>query len=315
MPRIAALALVLFAASPAHAQPWQAGETWDGPAPEAVRCEVADGVLPAGVYWATIGWYDANLDCAAPRFAVVAAVTASERELARATARARTLSLAPGYPWVTHTRQAGLEGDGVAVVLGLFATRERADVYAQRHGARVIGVLSREDAIDRFDDESGGRRPDPIPAVTHVTAPSAVAALSLRDIAHAEEAWNDTYRPDDPQAHRRRASVERARRIAAARPLCRVAPDRVFVFTTPPAARVELGMGYRSWEPVRCGGQLAWIPREATQAEAVVWTARDGGVVVTQVTLVECDVPTHTSWNLDADRARTRKRVTSSGGC
>ena len=36
-----------------------------------VRCRSEDGVLPAGVYWVFVGWYEQSLDCPRPGVALV----------------------------------------------------------------------------------------------------------------------------------------------------------------------------------------------------------------------------------------------------
>ena len=92
--RAFAILLTLILAAPVAAQP----------SPEAVRCFDQERVLPAGVYWADIGWYELDLDCPRPTFAVVSALSTRAPVLERAARAARATVVAPGYPWVVHAR-------------------------------------------------------------------------------------------------------------------------------------------------------------------------------------------------------------------
>lgn len=74
--------------------------------------------------------------------------------------------------------------------------------------------------------------------------------------------------------------------------------------------------GHRAWHAVRCpNGVAAWVPLAATQATAVVWTHRDGGVRVSQVSLVECDLATLTTWRPGPNGERNAWRRELPGGC
>ena len=274
--------------------------------PETVRCFDSERVLPAGVYWADIGWYELHLDCPRPTVAVVAALSTRAPVLERAARAARATVIAPGYPWVVHARTAGLDADGVAVVLGQFAERADAERWmaAHRVSARLVPVLPMSEALARAHVDAS----PPIPEVTHVTAPAPVPAYDARDLRAIERTWTDTYAEDpDSQAHRRR----RAARLARLTPACRVAPDRVFVI---PALARSSRLDSRAWRPVRCGRRVAWIALEATQTDAVAWTDRSGASFITQVALVACDVPTHRTWRIAAQRRRASPSA-AGGGC
>jgi hypothetical protein len=296
------LALVFGAwanASSVCAQPWLEGREWNGPRAREVRCTGPGGVLPAGVFWTEVGWYEQQLDCPRPVAAVVFGVHRDESSARAALRRARPLSRTPGYPWVTHTHAAGLEGDGIAIVMGLFATREAAETFrADRSELAIVGVLSDEDAIARFPVGAGGEAPAEIPIVTHVLAAESVPAYAIEQVRAVERSSSD----EEQSPSETRGS--RTERLAAARVACRVEPDAIFFFARAP------GNNLRTWHPVRCGrDRVAWIELANTATTAVTWSDRDGRAFITQVSLVECDVPTHTTWELLATLARRDPRI------
>lgn len=256
------------------------------------RC-ATDGVLPAGVYWADIGWYEHRLACPRPAVALVEGVYPGAGAARRALRRQRGIALAPGYPWVVHTRYAGIEGDGVAVVLGLFASADAARAWSRSHrGSRAVelrAVMTPQQALERHAIDHGGAHPDPIPLVTHVVGPEPVAAHGGTDLE----------------------AVERGERAAVA---CRVQPGEVFVFPRDPRAGPGFLGEHHRWRPVRCGARLAWIAVEHTTATAVTWSDDAGAAYVTQVTGVECDVPTHTTWTID-EQWRRGAPSTDGGSC
>jgi hypothetical protein len=304
---------ILIWSLPCAAQPWSAGPRWAGPSAGDVRCEGPGGVLPSGVYWEDVGWYEQHLPCARPHFAVVSGVF-GDAVSAQASLRAsRPLAPTAAYPWVVHTREAGLDGDGIAVVLGLYAAIEDAQRFASRAHLQLVRVLPSREALARFEVGHGGTDPRPVPIVTHVASAAPVAAYATRDVSAFEAAWDDTYRGDQPASgHLRDYSAERTARLARAPIACRVDPDSVFVLG---ADSSEIpNVAARAWQPVRCGSQQAWVPLEATRTTAVIWTDRHGRARVTQVSLVECDSPTLTTWELHGDE-RSAPRHQSPGGC
>ena len=110
--------------------------------------------------------------------------------------------------------------------------------------------------------------------------------------------------------------TERAVRIAHATPRCTVSPGDVFIVPFPETTGANLPMnGERAWQPVRCGRAIAWVPLRATESLAVVWMHRDGQPRITQVSLVECDSATHTTWKLLPNGDRTEPTYAPPGGC
>lgn len=287
-------ATLLFAAD-LHADPW-AAPSWAPPEAADIRCSAQD-VLPAGIYHRGVGWYDFHLDgCPAPAVAVAAGVHPSAAR-AQAAARAHEHGLAPGYPWVVHTRAAGLSGDGIAVVLAQWATAEQALAWRDEHapGAQLLDVLAEAPAIARFHADNGGRETTRIPHVVHVT--SATPAYTADDASAIADAVGE---PSGRGAEAYAAAAWRAsqERRREARPTCHVPARTLHTFPSEEALRSSQHVWSRSWQPVRCGGRVAWAPVEATQVSAVTWRHADGHARVTRVTLVECDTPSYTTWLL-----------------
>jgi len=275
------LAVLLFGPSLAHAQ-------------RSVRCRSDEGVLPAGVYWTTVGWYELELrPCPRPRVALVEGIHRRARGATRALLGLRGVAFEPGYPWVVHTRHAGLRGDdGVAVVLGQFEDEVAARRWAAVRGlarARVVGIRSADDAIAQFQSGHGGRRADPIPLVTHVVGAAPVPAYDQEGVLRAESRDSD------------------------ARAVCRVSPARVFVFDDDPRQRTAR-FEFHAWMPARCGGRLVWVRKTDTTASAVTWTEATGEAFVAHVTSVWCDVPSYTFARIDESWRRSDERV-EEGGC
>ncbi|HJL20384.1 MAG TPA: hypothetical protein RMH99_32250 [Sandaracinaceae bacterium LLY-WYZ-13_1] len=240
-----------------------------------MRCRSDEGVLPAGVYWTTIGWYEESLDCPRPGVVLIEGLYRRGPAASRAVRRLRGVAFETGYPWVVHTRYAGIEGDGVAVVLGSFedeATARRWAAARRLEDTETLDVLEPEAAIERFHTHRGGTRDERVPLVTQVVGPHAVAAYSTRSAAR----------------------VERGERRPTT---CRVRPGRVFVFERELRERPRIG--YYAWMPVRCGGRLAWIRRTDTTGGAVFWTETGGERFVSQYTNVECDSPSFSVARID----------------
>ena len=257
-----------------------------------VRCRSDEGVLPAGVYWVTVGWYEESLDCPRPGVALVEGLHRTGPAASRAVRRLRGVAFEPGYPWVVHTRYAGIEGDGVAVVLGLFEDAEHAQRWAasrELDDTRALGVLEPEAAIARFASNRGGRRDDPIPTVTQIVGSGPVYALNTSDARRVERAGG---------------------RAAAA---CEVRPGTVFVFDREIEERVRLQ--HYAWMPVRCDGRLAWVQRVSTTGGAVIWTDPGGRSFVSQVVNVECDSPFYSVARIDETWRRFDVEETGPASC
>jgi hypothetical protein len=258
-------------------------------APQSDQCFTEGRVLPAGVFYRTIGWGEAQFpDCPTPTVALLARAHVDAREATAAIRSLRGRGLAPGYPWAVAEPYVGVAGSGIAVVVGLFATTADAEAWRARLPdvpLTLAPLLGEREALAAVQTLQRGQ----VRRVVQIVAPAPVPAYSAADVA----------RPS--------ASDQRPR--AALRPRCTVAPDTVF----------ESGEAItytRDWEPVRCGGVTAFVRRSATNAEAVVWRGYDGHPRITQVTEVACDCPIHTTWTL-VGRRRTRPEETTPcpGGC
>lgn len=236
-----------------------------------------------GMWFRTVGWYETEFD-GCPQPAVALLVRANTAAEATATVRAlRRRGLSPGYPWVVSEPNLGVDGDGIAVVVGLFATVADAQAWRSRSPDLTLvaaPVLTQAAALER------ARQRFP---VTHVVAPSPVAAYAYDDVRGLN--------PDDPHA------------IDAIRPLCFIEPDTVFRPTS-------VGVRGHAWEPVSCGARGAVVPQEATLTRAVVCHGRDGQTLVHQVTDVACDCALYTTWTLvDGRRTRPRRSTECPSGC
>lgn len=256
--------------------------------PRGEQCFSAGRVLPAGVFYRTVGWYEAEFDrCPTPAVALVARAHADTQEATATVRSLRGRALAPGYPWAVAEPYAGLAGSGIAVVVGLFASVADAEAWRARLPdvpLTVAPLLPEREALAALQAYQAGRR-----AVVQIIAPAPVPAYAEEDL--------DRLLSND---RRERASV---------RPRCMVDPDTVF----DAAGHTSYG---HTVSPVRCGAETAFVRRTTTNVEAVVWRGRDGRDRISQVTEVACDCPTHTTWVLDG-RRRTRPDETTAcpSGC
>jgi len=223
-------------------------------------------------------------------------------------AAARMRDLAPGYPWAVETRGLGLDAaPGVAVVLGLFQHARDAQAWVD---ARAANAALQVVSVAR--DVPGGARV--VPAVTQVIGRAPVAAYTASAVARIESALERSGEEAPTGVAFARSTALATRGV---RPACRIAPGSVFANVGHAYAAPEIPYaGHRAWHAVRCpNGVAAWVPLAATQATAVVWTHRDGGVRVTQVSLVECDSATLTTWRLGPNGERNAWRRELPGGC
>lgn len=310
-----ALALAALAAigATATAQEWREGRRTRDPRASDVRCLSAGGVLPAGLY-ATPGRYELRLPrCARPRFVLVTEMTP---DAARATQALRDLApvvarLAPGYPWIVNASEIGVAGDGILVVVGQFATEPDATAYRS-----ALGLSAGARVLPIGEPRRTGADEDP-PRVTQILASAPVRAYSTADVAQAESAFDEAFEQRRSHSASLRAySTERAARLARATPRCSVAPGDVFVVPLVETRDAVFPMNAEwTWRPVRCGREVAWVPLRSTNAFAVVWAHRDGHARITQVSLVECDTPTHTTWTLAPNGDRSAPQYAPPGGC
>jgi hypothetical protein len=249
--------------------------------PPPMRPEVA-----AGLYWEP---YATCYDCDRPT-AVVAYVVSDARE-ASAIVDALHGKLAFGLPYVVHTDDLGIAPRGIAVVIGNYGDRAAATEAATaapviaRHHAAVHGITTADDR---------GPSHDPPSHVTVVDRGAPVPAWSKRDVDRATAALDKT---EDPAAHAtlqaQHAWVQRE--LANLPPLCVVKPGEMFVVQ-------ESELRYYEFAPVRCGGQLAYIPwTKSLLGHAVIVPdrARGTGYQLIQVVGAECDSPVEGTWRYD----------------
>ncbi|CAN0508336.1 unnamed protein product, partial [Laminaria digitata] len=120
-----------------------------------------DTVLASGLYFRP-GRYESRAcpDCPQPEWVVLAGVFERGEE---ATQRAKSLTDLPlGYPWGVHTVELALkdpEPEGIALIAGLFATRQAAESLAASDPSRltVAALASADEAAAR----SRARRGEP----------------------------------------------------------------------------------------------------------------------------------------------------------
>ena len=279
------------------AQLWRQGPSRHTPRAMDAQVFTAGRVLPAGVFFGGNRYEIELARWPAPSgFLVVRNI----RNADDATAAVRSLSargLAPGYPWVIERRLIGLMGEGPAVVVGTFATSDDATGYRARFADLALDYAPRDAALEataRLHDSS--RTEGNVRIVTQVVGSHAVHAYSIEDVAHIDASFTGDVETEPRHSYDVRSRNESIRRTAAATPVCDVQPNTVFDFTV---TRREHASS-RSWSAVRCGERLAYVPRDVTNTEAVVWMHRDGRARVTQVTLVECDCAAQTTWILEA---------------
>src|SRR5262249_37655941 len=89
-----------------------------------------------------------------------------------------------------------------------------------------------------------------------------------------------------------------AEALSKLKPACMVPPGELFFEPRAGASHAP------SFDFVPCGTERAWILASASNREAVVWRHKDGKWRVTQVTKVECDSPTLTTWIVDDKKRR-----------
>jgi len=222
-----------------------------------------------------------------------------------------TTRLAPGYPWVVNASELGVAGAGVVVVLAQFATEAEATAYRAQ-----LALGARARVVPIGEPRRTGADADP-PRVTQILSPAPVPAYSTADVARAESAFDEAFEQRRSHAASLRAySTERAARLARATPACTLLPGAVFVVPLAETRDAVFPMSAEwTWRPVRCGTTVAWVPLRSTEALAVVWVHRDGEPRITQVSLVECDSPTHTTWKLAPNGERTSPTYAPPGGC
>lgn len=271
----------------------------------AASCEGAEGVLPAGLYFA--GYergVGEKLKCSRPAVAVVAGIF---DDVASAEGRLRALSgtaLAPGYPWAVHTAYLGVKAPkaGAAVVIGMFATRAAGEAFVARGGIAgpvdVLDLLGEGEARRAYAESLD----KPI-HVVQVDGSERVPAYGEADVRAASQGV-PLDEPVDPRI---------GARLSKKAPRCMVDPSAIFF-----AQERELDLPevpVRAFAPVACGGERLWVPWTATRLETVVFP-EGPRYRLAQVASVVCNAPAIDVWNYDTHGRRAPRRpYTSRGSC
>ncbi len=259
------------------------GPPADAPPVAARETVPLHGLLPAG----TCG-YAPYLDnaCASddPDFAVT---TWRGSDVRSAEAALRHGPRVGGYPFAVSFDDlppADARVRGIAVVAGLFVTREDAAAYRRALGrGQVVPLASGAEYRHRihgnhryasFDEQQK--------AIHHVVQIATdTLAYDAKDLERIERAFDE-----GPWVPFRAQQTRRAAALARLRPRCRLRAGRVFVTNG-----VVLYNFMRSYAPVTCDdGREAWVPWRATRLESTV-VREHGAFEVHQVIDVECDVP------------------------
>jgi hypothetical protein len=225
-------------------------------------------ILAAGVYWVPYSTYDAD----APK-ALVAYVTPSEAT-AKKIVKALDDKLPFGFPYVIYTDEINAETPrGIAVVTAAYAT---TDVMP---GVRIAGVTPRVLALgtDPYPTAENPRH------VTVIDRGAPVRAWSKRAVESAEQ---DADAAELPTEDARKRFVHEHLGV----PACTVKPGDLFVVE-------ESELKYYEFAPVRCNGQLAYVPwTSSLLGHAVIVPEPRGGWRLYQVVGAECDSPIIESW-------------------
>lgn len=302
-----ALALGLMACSAQEAQRPEVRSTPSKPPPVAPPVSVAalaGAALPAGACAldAYVSGDEACEGVPAPRFAVLLAAAANAPAAEEALARGLGLGLPVGYPFVLASdeipwqrAQKGL----FAVVAGLFVERARAEALRDALAGAQLVELVPEEALQALWVWDGTRG-----AVVEIVEPT--PAYAEADVERMEQALDELLAAKWvalPAQKTRRADA-----LAKLAPRCTVAKGHLFMTTQGAIVR-------RQYAPVRCAdGSSAWVPWRATRLQSVV-TRGDGGAVLHQVVLVECDVPTIERRRFGALSTEPPLRIALGGGC
>jgi hypothetical protein len=262
-----------------------AAATLTRPLPEPATAQVR--VLPAGIYFRHHTYRPcAHVDerqqaasglCTDPKAAIVTGVFATERDAQRALDHARTLDLAPGYPFAAHSDELGLVDTkrvGTAIVIGLFEHASGARAWlADRPiaGAEHVGLLDADTAFARHEE----RRRFAVMIDSSTPVPAYAARLFQ---------WSDDQEPE---------GVVRGK----TRPLCEIRPGALFVTDAEALQSV-----WYDWAPVRCGRELAYVEWTKTRLTATIWRRQDRTTELLQIVEVSCDSPTFQAWSLHGNR-------------
>jgi hypothetical protein len=245
--------------------------------------------LPPGL-WFQEGHYEnehgegPNASLAQPHFAVVMGVYDEAGEAERAV-RATPSALSAGYPWVVTTRDlmlAGTPPDRIAVVVGLFSNEHAAQAFAASiSGARVATLVTT--AFERTWCPGGD---EARLWVTQIDPQRDAVGYPVEPIQRALQEADMGQGP---------AREEVLPTLFRTLPRCTI--QRGSVFSTRDSDRY-FAMG-RTFAIVPCEGAEVAIPIEATMREAM-FEYGAAGAHIHQVTAVECDTPTLSTWRYEA---------------
>jgi hypothetical protein len=178
---------------------------------------------------------------------------------------------------LAHTDELGTPrsfGQGVAVVVALFADRHEAWSWAARRG----GALRVVEVSDPYAlHPEGGWSPRRVIEVDRGAAP----AWDEREVTRISEEVAD--------------EVEAGRALRALRPLCTLGAGTAFV------TRAPYSSAGNAWAPTQCGGRAAVVRVDQVRFRAVVLRDRDGGATLAQVVGAACDSPEIVKWRYSRD--------------
>jgi hypothetical protein len=201
----------------------------------------------------------------------------------RALAAARTLGLAPGYPFaVSYDELPALDEDkrGIAIVAGLYATKAEAKalVASKRLKADVVELAPADAAHMVCDDWSACQS-------TYISVVEVMAPAKAYDAKQIEKL--NAAQDELPWVKYEKAVARYMKALERLPAACEVQPGRLFL-----ANQDRLYRQFRKLAPVTCpDGQEAWVPWRATRLESAV-VRKNNDTVMHQVVLVECDSPT-----------------------
>jgi hypothetical protein len=248
--------------------------------------------LPAGIYWQHFTYKPcASLDdegndgglCVPPRVAThagifdTADVAALQRSLdaLEADAATRVGRFAPGYPFVAHADELGIERDGVVLVTGLFESRAAADGWqaAKETSFASEPVLDAEAAFARLDRPGDVGAYGPRFFATRVRPGSPVPAFDKATVRPPEQPFEH----GDGAVRRNTDKKDE--------PRCMIDGGTVTVF---PNAE----MLWYEWVPVRCGATRAYVRWTDTRMGATIFVRPSFQVEIIQIVGAMCDSPT-----------------------
>ena len=245
-------------------------------------------VLPAGTYFGTVTYRSVCDGCPAPSFAVIAGVFENEGSCKETLKKLSTVPLQVGYPLIIHTDELAPAQEnlvGIAVVLGLFESREQGEIWIEKMGpltgtTKMIELLDRDTAYDRayakVESEKSGELVQA--RLVRIQMGPPVPAYRARDV--------DTYE----QEHGVGAIPD-----GAVEPLCTIEPGTFFVMKDR-----TFNHRYYAHAPVRCpSGEPALVSWQSTLLDTAIIPDSSGRAVLHQVVGAECDSSLVERWYYD----------------